>query len=74
MAIPNKLPKIPGLVIVNVDPNISSALRVLLLALKAKSDDDLANPTIFFSSQDLITGTIKLLSGRATATPRLILL
>ena len=51
-----------------VDPCASSGLNSFLRALKAKSAVDLARPKKLSSSDFLITGTIKLSSGSATAT------
>ena len=69
---PNKLPKIPGFVTVNVEPCASSGFNLPFLARMAKSFVDLARPRKFNSSALFITGTMRLSSGNATATPTLI--
>ena len=55
-----------------VDPNISSAANELERAFLAYESIHLDKPKKFFSSEALITGTIRLLSGKATAIPILI--
>jgi hypothetical protein len=48
--IPNSPPNIPGLVTVNVEPNISSGFSLFSRARLAKSAVDRASPRKFFSS------------------------
>ena len=68
MGVPNRLPKTPGLVRVNVPPWTSSTLRRFVRARPAKSSTARAMPRKFFSSAFLMTGTIRPVSS-ATATP-----
>ena len=53
----------------NVESLTSSGFRLPSLAFFAKSAVALDKPRKLNSSDRLITGTIRLLSGRATATP-----
>src|SRR5438034_9163040 len=57
--VPNRLPKTPGLVIVNVPPCTSSTLKRLVRARSARSFTARATPRKFFSSACLMTGTMR---------------
>ncbi len=70
IGVPNRLPKIPGLVIVNVPPWTSSGLSLFCRALSARSVTVLAMPERLRSSACRTTGTISPQS-RATAMPML---
>ncbi len=70
IGVPNRPPKTPGFVIVNVPPVTSSGLSCLVRARSARSFAARAKPEMLKSSARLITGTIKPQS-RATAIPRL---
>ena len=68
--VPNRLPKLPKLVMENVPPCTSSGLSWRERARVARSTMERCSPSTFFSSASRITGTISPFSS-ATAIPML---